>query len=288
MKKLQKARMALSVTVAGFTGSSIVLIREQIITASRQTGVIATQATDNSLEKNLLLFFILVTALFVTYFLFKWLATLAFIVEWIRKLILRRDYVEGYWLVENRIKDHLISTGFMHYKIINEQLSITGEHFSSFNGKEESKMIFKSTSRSADCFKGKYYNCFDMANIGPGVAVGHFSSKGHGGGIPDGFEVQVIVATTPDRIFNWGQNTPLWTNDKTHTGYVIGFSNLPPKERKTIIDLMVKDNVVTMDQCGIRISKKEVDKAEKEDSNNYKRVLAKKHYEKLQRIANNA
>ncbi len=278
MKKFQKARTTVSVTVAGITGSSIVLIKDQIISSSRKTGLVATEAANNSLEKILLLFIILLAALFVTHFLFKLLTTQAFKIKLVRKLILRQDYVEGYWVVENSINGCRVSTGFMQYQIIDEQLKITGEHFLSFNGNEESETKLNSTSESADCYKGKYHNYFYMKEIGPGVAAGNFHPKGHGGGIPYSFKVEVVVKTTPDRIFEWGQNTPLWINDDKQAGYVRGFTSLLPKERKEIIDLMAKNKIVTMEQNGIRKSKKEVDKAEKENPKNYKRILVKEYF----------
>lgn len=279
MKKLQKARMTLSVTIAGFTGSSIVLIKNQIIPASHRTGVINGQATDNNLVSNILLIFILLIALYVTHILFKWIATRAFRFELLRKLILRQDYVEGYWQVENSIGDYQISTGFMQYQIIDEKLKITGEHFSCIKGQKESINIFKSKSVSADCYKGDYYNHFDMPDIGPGIAVGYFSSDGPGGGIPNSFDVQVVVTTTPDRIFNWGRNTPLWINNEKLTDHVKGgFSSLLPGQREKIIDLMAKNNVVTMSQRGFRIPKEVVDKAKKDDFKNYKRILAEKQF----------
>lgn len=278
MKKLQKARTALSVAVAGFTGSAIALVSDQITAAFRLTSEIAKLSADANLGKALLLFSILVPALYVTHILFKWLASWAFNVEWVRKLLLGQDYVEGYWLVDNRIDDHVVSTGFMHYQIVDEQLKIEGAHFSPFDDQKKSKKTGDTRSIAADCFDGEYYNHFEIPGVGRGVASGKFSSKGRGGSIPDSFQVQVIVATPPDRIFEWGQNAPDWVYGREDKG----FSYLPDEKRNELISSMAHGKVVTMHQHGVRISKYEFDTAKKENPKNYQRILSEKHYKELQ------
>jgi len=280
VQKLQKARTLLSVTVAGFTGSTIALISDQIVTSIKTITNVSEQVSTGNLEKNILLFFILVPTLYITHLLFNHFATWAFNIRWVRKLILQQDYVEGYWLVDNRIDDFVVSTGVMHYQIIDEQLKIEGTHFSLSEDNSEPKKIADSRSIAADCIKGDYFNHFDIPGVGCGVANGKFSSKSDGRNIPESFQVQVVIATSPASILEWGQNAPNWINDK-----VTGFSYLPTLERAELISSMATGRVVTMHQHGIRISKEEFNQAKEGNSKSYQRSLAKKHFEELQKEA---
>ena len=267
----------MSVTVAGFTAGAIALVSDQVIAALRLTDELAVPATGNSLGKVLLLFIILVPALYLTHIIINWLATRAFRLDWVRRLILRQDYVEGYWLVENRIDGYLISTGFMHYQIVDEQLKITGAHFSSFDDPNKPKKIAETVSFAADCDGGVYYNHFNLPGVGLGVANGTFSSSGCGGSIPDSFQVEVVIATPPSRVFEWGKNALDWISSKENTG----FTNLSGGEKNELIASMAKGRVVTMHQFGERLDKKVLEEAREANPKTYKRVLAKNHYEDL-------
>ena len=131
-------------------------------------------------------------------------------------------------------------------------------------------------SIAADCINGDYFNHFDIPGVGCGVANGKFSSKNDGRSIPDSFQVQVVIATSPASILEWGPNAPNWINDK-----VKGFSYLTDIKRTELINSMATGRVVTMHQYGVRISKAEFSRAKQENSKTFQRSLAKKHYEEL-------
>ena len=146
-----------------------------------------------------------------------------------------------------------------------------------FDDLKKPKKIADIISIAADCVDGEYYNHFNLPGVGLGVANGIFSSRGKGGSIPDSFQVQVIIATPPARILEWGQNAPDWIYEKEDKG----FTFLPEGKRNELIASMAQGKVVTMDQHGVRLLNKDLEEAKKANPKTYQRVLAKKHYEEL-------
>ncbi|MDX2370416.1 MAG: hypothetical protein QNK36_18765 [Colwellia sp.] len=275
MEKLNKVRTTLSVTVAGITGIVTAFTKEHIINLLNLTTETGSHGSNFALEKMLILIAILIPALYIMHIFFNWLATVAFKFEIVRRAILKQDSIEGYWLVDNRVDGQLISTGFMHYHIVDEKLKIEGEHFSPF-AESEQKNSINSISITADCKDGKYYNHFRVPKVGLGVANGEFISSNKKS-IPDSFQVEVVIETSPEKVLAWGQSA-LKLLDISETN---AFDNLELDKRNELIKLMAQGIVVTMEQHGIRIEEALVNAEKTPNPLNYKKILAKKHYNDL-------